>query len=97
MVETIISTKGQIVLPKEVRAAKKWPAGTRLEVIDRPEGVMLKPKVGERPYTIDDVVGCLRKYYKGPAISIEDMDRRAKEGFAKEWRKKEKRARDDRG
>lgn len=97
MADTIISTKGQIVLPKEVRVARKWPAGTRLEVINEPDGVMLKQKIGDTSFAIEDVVGCLKKYYKGPPISIEEIDRRAKEGFAEAWRRKEKRARHDRG
>ena len=37
-----VSTKGQIVLPKAVRAPRRWGAGTRLVVENTPDGVLLK-------------------------------------------------------
>jgi AbrB family looped-hinge helix DNA binding protein len=40
---TIISTKGQVILPKAIRQQRRWGAGTRLVVEDTPEGVLLKP------------------------------------------------------
>jgi AbrB family looped-hinge helix DNA binding protein len=39
---TIVSTKGQIVLPKAIRRRREWDAGTRLLVEETPEGIMLK-------------------------------------------------------
>jgi len=40
---TVISTKGQVVLPKAIRQRRRWEAGTRLLVEDTQEGVLLKP------------------------------------------------------
>ena len=40
---TTVSTKGQVVLPKAIRRALRWEAGTRLAVENTPEGVLLKP------------------------------------------------------
>ena len=37
-----VSTKGRIVLPKAVRAPRRWGAGTRLVVENTPDGVLLK-------------------------------------------------------
>lgn len=34
---TVISTKGQVVLPQAIRDMRHWPAGTRLTVGDTPE------------------------------------------------------------
>ena len=39
---TTVSTKGQVVLPKAVRATLRWRAGTRLVVESTPDGVLLK-------------------------------------------------------
>lgn len=36
-----LSTKGQLILPKPIRQRRRWQAGTRLQVEDRPEGVLL--------------------------------------------------------
>jgi len=57
---TKLSSKGQIVIPKEVRKALKWKPGLRLEVIDTGNGVVLRP-FGSVPKTnIKEVAGCLK-------------------------------------
>ena len=68
---TVVSTKGQVILPKAIRDQRKWPAGTRLVVEDTPQGVLLKPYPFP-PTTIEQVAGCLK--WDGPTISIEEMD-----------------------
>jgi AbrB family looped-hinge helix DNA binding protein len=40
---TVVSTKGQVILPKAIRRQKHWEAGTRLVVEDTAEGVLLRP------------------------------------------------------
>jgi AbrB family looped-hinge helix DNA binding protein len=39
---TVISTKGQVILPKAVRERRQWTPGTRLVVEETAEGVLLK-------------------------------------------------------
>ena len=41
--QTKISTKGQVVLPKAIRDRRRWKAGTLLTVEERPDGVLLFP------------------------------------------------------
>ena len=43
---TTVSTKGQVVLPKAVRATLRWGAGTRLVVENTPDGVLLIARGG---------------------------------------------------
>jgi AbrB family looped-hinge helix DNA binding protein len=69
---TILSTKGQFILPKAIRDQRQWAAGTRLVVEDTPDGVLVKAAPAYAPTTIDAVFGSLR--HEGPARSIEDMD-----------------------
>jgi len=69
---TTVSTKGQVILPKAIRLKRKWNAGTKLIVEDTPEGVLLKPAALFPPTRIEDVFGSAG--YKGPPISIEEMD-----------------------
>jgi AbrB family looped-hinge helix DNA binding protein len=75
---TRLSTKGQMILPKAIRVRRKWDAGTELSVEDTPEGVLIT-SVAARPLfpltSLDDVAGCLKPYYNGLPISIDDMDR----------------------
>lgn len=70
--ETKISTKGQVVLPKALRDKRRWKAGTRLTVEERPEGVLLKPVEKKKKLTIDDWAGIMK--YKGPTRTIEEMN-----------------------
>ncbi len=69
---TKVSSKGQVVIPKQVRDAHGWREGTELIVENTPQGVLLRPKRIFKPTTIADVVGCAG--YTGPARTIEEMD-----------------------
>lgn len=69
---TIVSTKGQVILPKAIRDQRHWSAGTRLSVEDTPDGVLLKPVPIFAPAMIDAVFGSLA--YAGKAKTIEEMD-----------------------
>ena len=85
IVSTTVSTKGQVILPKPIRDARNWGPGTRLEVVETPDGVLLKP-VRQRalpPTTIDEVLGMLK--YEGPPITIEEMDEAIAEAVAEDW------------
>jgi AbrB family looped-hinge helix DNA binding protein len=69
---TTISTKGQVILPKPLRDARKWGPGTRLVAEETPEGILLRAVPVAKATALDDVVGMLK--YKGPPVSIEDMN-----------------------
>ena len=69
---TVVSTKGQVILPKAIREQRHWPAGTELMVEDTPEGVLLKAKPAFALTRPKDVFGCLP--YEGPTKSIADME-----------------------
>jgi AbrB family looped-hinge helix DNA binding protein len=72
MSETVVSSKGQVVLPKEIRDRRHWKPGTKLTIEDRPEGVLLRPVEEKKTFTIADLRGMLK--YKGPPKSIEEMN-----------------------
>ena len=69
---TVVSTKGQVILPKAVRDQRGWKPGTKLTVEETPDGVILKPEPLFPPTTLDEVYGCLK--WEGPPISLEEMD-----------------------
>ena len=72
METTRLSSKGQIVLPRSIRAAKAWRPGQALAVVSTDEGVLLKPLKAFGRSSLDEVVGCLR--YKGKAKTVEEMN-----------------------
>ena len=73
MATTKISSKGQVIIPKAIRAGRGWTVGQELEVEATEGGVILRaapqPK---KKYTIDDLIGVLK--YDGPRISIKEMN-----------------------
>lgn len=89
MPNSVLSSKGQIVIPKPLRDAMHWTAGAELSV--EPKGDAVVVRLAEKPWRLptreelDRVAGCLK--YDGPSLSIEEMDRRAREAIARKWRK----------
>ncbi len=69
---TTVSTKGQVILPKTIRRALSWEAGTRLVVESTPEGVLLKPAPVFAETRADEVFGCLA--CDGAPRSLADME-----------------------
>jgi AbrB family looped-hinge helix DNA binding protein len=60
METTKLSTKGQIVLPKNIRTSRAWGPGTEFTVEETGDGILLRP-AGRFPETsIQEVAGCLR-------------------------------------
>ena len=72
METTRLSTKGQIVLPKDIRTSRSWGPGTEFTVEETAEGVLLRPARRFPKTTLDQVVGCLR--WKGKPATIAQMD-----------------------
>ena len=69
---TIVSTKGQVILPKAIREQRQWKAGTRLMVEDTAEGVLLKAAPAFAPTHPKDVFASLP--HKGTPKTLEEMD-----------------------
>jgi AbrB family looped-hinge helix DNA binding protein len=57
---TRLSTKGQIVLPKSVRASRAWGPGTEFTVEETGDGILLRPAGCFPGATLDEVADCLR-------------------------------------
>jgi AbrB family looped-hinge helix DNA binding protein len=72
MATTRLSSKGQLIIPEEVRDRHGWRSGTELEVEDRGGVVVLRRKKPWPASRIEDVRGCAR--YAGPPVRVEDME-----------------------
>lgn len=83
MSRTRISTKGQIVLPKEVRERQGWAPGTELDVEAEGEVVLLRPVRSGRRMSAEEVYGCLK--WDGPPKTIEEMDQGVAEQVRERW------------
>jgi AbrB family looped-hinge helix DNA binding protein len=69
MTGSVVSTKGQIVIPAQVRSELGVEAGSRTEFVRTAEGWLIKPAT----LPVTALKGVLRK--PGKPVSIEDMNR----------------------
>ena len=72
MSRTRLSTKGQLIIPLEVRERHGWTAGTELEVADAGDGVVIRPVAATRSTTPRDVIGRLR--FRGRPKTLAEME-----------------------
>jgi AbrB family looped-hinge helix DNA binding protein len=78
-----LSSKGQLVIPKAIRAAHHWEVGQKLELIDTGDGILLRPAKTFPRTSFEAVAGILK--YTGKPKTLEDMEAAIKKG-AKESR-----------
>lgn len=69
---TILSSKGQVVLPQSIRKAHHWDAGVEFVVTEVDDGILLKPIKSFKSTTLKDLIGCTK--YSGPKQSLDDME-----------------------
>jgi antitoxin PrlF len=69
MATSIISSKGQVVIPVEVRSDMQVEQGSRVEFVKTPEGWLLKPAT-KSVTILKGIIGKPKK-----PVSIEDMNR----------------------
>ena len=83
MARTRLSSKGQIVLPKEIRDRLGWPVGTELDVESEGDAVVLRLAPKRRRTSLDDVIGCIP--YDGPPVSLAEMDESVEQAAREMW------------
>jgi AbrB family looped-hinge helix DNA binding protein len=78
MPKTVLSSKGQVIIPKPIRNAHHWKPGQRLEVVDSGEGILLRPAETFPATTLAEVAGCLP--YRGKAKTLAEMEEAIRKG-----------------
>ncbi len=71
MPNTVLSTKGQIILPKSIRTSRAWGPGTKFTVEETSDGILLRPAVRFLATNLEEVAGCLR--FKGKPKTLAKM------------------------
>ena len=76
MATTLVSSKGQVIIPKQVREARRWTPGTQLEVRETAEGVLLTQLTTAAKRPLRQGLAAIRERvgYRGATKSIEEMD-----------------------
>jgi AbrB family looped-hinge helix DNA binding protein len=89
--QTRVSAKGQIVIPKEIRTRHQMSPGRVLDVIDTPDGVLLRPAAKKEGISKEEALERIRKVvrYDGPPVTIEEMNETIEQMWAqggpKDW------------
>lgn len=78
MASTKLSTKGQLIIPKDVRDRHGWTPGTELIVEDLGHSVVIRSPAAVKPTTLKDVLGCLE--YSGRPKTLAEMEKAIAEG-----------------
>ena len=74
MEATRLSTRGQVVIPKELRDAYRWGEGQELDVIDTGDGILLKARKPRPKTAWADMAGSLRHLARGnPPVTDAQM------------------------
>jgi AbrB family looped-hinge helix DNA binding protein len=82
-----LSTKGQIVIPSEVRARHGWEAGTELILEERGDVLVLRAAKPFAPTGVEEGLGCTG--YRGPAKTLEEMDAGVEAELRRRWQQDE--------
>jgi AbrB family looped-hinge helix DNA binding protein len=70
--QTTLSSKGQIVIPRKIRQQHGWLPGATFTIIDRDNTLIFQPVSTKIPSKLEDVIGCVG--YNGKKKSLSQMD-----------------------
>ena len=70
--QTTLSSKGQIVIPRQIRLNHGWKPGVSFTVTEEGDTIVLKPTLVRKMTTLEEVIGCAG--YTGPVVTLADMD-----------------------
>ena len=82
MLITKLSSKGQVIVPKEIRSRHHWEPGQEFQAIDTNDGILLRPTSPFPETSMKEVASCLS--YTGKTKTLEEMEAAVKKG-AKNW------------
>ena len=66
-----LSSKGQVVIPKQMRDEMQWAAGAELTVMSSPAGVTNKGSPIKSGRNLADLIGMLK--HRGAPLSTEEL------------------------
>ncbi|NEV64411.1 AbrB/MazE/SpoVT family DNA-binding domain-containing protein [Thiorhodococcus minor] len=84
-----LSSKGQLVIPKEIRDALQWEAGAQLTLVATASGVTIQAAPHRTGRRLDDLIGMLK--HDGPPLADDDLCRPVDD--AADWEASEQRSR----
>ncbi len=76
MQTTQMSSKGQVIIPKEIRTRRHWLPGTRLVAEETPEGVLLRATRSTSAQSLDAGLAAMHALanHRGHPKTLAEMD-----------------------
>jgi antitoxin PrlF len=74
MTTVLMSSKGQIVLPAEIRRKHGLGAGARIEVLEEPDGIKLRVVRAMPVSDVSSLAGMVKAPSKGVPRHLDDFD-----------------------
>lgn len=84
-----LSSKGQVVIPKEIRDELHWDEGTQITLVSSTSGITLKAVPKKTGRKLEDLIGMLK--HDGPPLSTEDLCKPV--DYSADWDASENRSR----
>ena len=71
-----MSSKGQVIIPKDIRTRRHWLPGTRLVAEETPQGVLLRTVRHTGTQSLDEGLAALHALanHRGRAKTLAEMD-----------------------
>lgn len=76
-----LSSKGQVVIPKEIRDQLHWESGTQITMFSSAYGVTLKAVPAKKGRKLEDLIGMLK--HDGAPLTTEELC--APVDYAQDW------------
>jgi AbrB family looped-hinge helix DNA binding protein len=78
MLSTKLSSKGQVIIPKEIRSRHRWEPGQELQAVDTDDGILLRLPTPFPETSLKEVASCLP--YSGRPRTLKEMEEAIKKG-----------------
>ncbi|KAF0093985.1 MAG: hypothetical protein FD163_1874 [Hyphomonadaceae bacterium] len=90
MTKATFSSKGQIVIPKELRDEKGIVAGVIADAVNHPEGILLRIETTRNKHPISELFGIMDKYKLNRSVSVEEMNEAISEAVVERYERSRK-------
>ena len=91
-IKSHMSSKGQVVIPKSLRDAKGLGAGSEVEFVDHPEGVLMRLPERKKKFSLEDLLNVLPPY-EGPPVTDRMIEEGIDAAMQERWERKERNSR----
>lgn len=84
-----IAPEAHVIVPRDLAERCGWTPSTPLEVIETPQGLLVREQEAAKPGFDYDAFRRRVPRHEGPPMSLDDMDRGIDQAMRERWAEKE--------